>query len=214
MHRPLGMVTLAWLLALAACGAPDRNPAAPPLARVGTGSFSIEMPPGRGWQVERSEFSLTLVRRASSWSRVTEEVRICVSKHPLAAGARPTPEQDLAREFLDSEEMLLWAEEGEEAVSSASRQELSRNGRRLFELAYSAQSIRRAPSAAGSVGDWIRTAEVYVQFPGGVQDPSFFSFEIRETHRLGAQAPEGILRLIDAVIDGFRVEEPRARLGT
>ncbi len=91
-------------------------------------------------------------------------------------------------------------------MSSATRQELPRNGRRLFELTYSAQFTRRANAPAGSAGDWVRTAEIYVEFPRGARGPSFFCFEIRETHRLGAEAPEAILRLIDSVIDGFRAE--------
>jgi hypothetical protein len=201
-----GSALLALLLACAS-PAPNAHSVAAP-DRVGAAGFSIDVPPGRSWDFRRTDFSVTLERRGTSWWRAAESVLICVSKHPLAALGLPIPERELAARFFDAEKAILLETEAEEDVSSMVQQEWSRQGRTMYRLIYDIHSRYRSDDPAWGADVLHQKGEIYAYYPDGALGSHFYCFEIRATRRQSYPGEVQTLRMIDRVIDSFRREEP------
>jgi hypothetical protein len=212
------MRTMEWLAqslllgVLAGCAAPAAPAARRFPERIGTPSFSIEVPPGQGWEIEKTDVSLTLERRWTSWLQTFETTLISVSERPLTTPPKPLSEPELASQLLDHEKEILCEHEEDVNLSNEYRQVLPRFGRMFYQLSRETRSSIRSDDPNWGDDHWLQKIEIYVTFPEGFQGSRYFSFTIRETHRVGWAAQPGTVRLIDGVLGSFQVEQPPALL--
>jgi hypothetical protein len=197
---------LGWLSTLLACAAQEVPPPTTPEVRMDADGFSILLPQGGRWRVEKTRSSLTFERRESTWIAPSRVLILCVSRHLVPPGA--LSERSVAVQFLEAEKAILCEYEPYTILQDVVRQMATLHGKRLHRLSFRAESRRPSEDPVWANHLWLEKAEIDVYFPHGPGSWYFFCFESREIHQVGWVAePEGG-RLLEEMIDSLQVEEP------
>jgi hypothetical protein len=175
--------------------------------RVGNTFFTVETPPGSGWEIRSNDLSVSMERRESAWLQTIGKTLINVSIHPLPQGPEVRSEQDLAKRFLGSEKERYYGLEPGDAMSTLIDKESDEHGHTLYGIQYSAwwRQLSTDPMWADEISDV--KAEVYVSFPEGPSGSKYYRFEIMVTRVAGWATRWEDLRLIDGVIDSVQEKE-------
>jgi hypothetical protein len=207
MHR-FSWIAWAFLLgSLLACSGGNDHASGDRTERIGALGFSMEMPPGRGWQVRKTDTSITLERRDVAGSHTIGSTLIVVQAHSEPFASTMPPESEVASRFLKERSIDFRAREEEGDASYVSTGEITREGKKLYELIYEVLSRRPLDDPAWEDGTWRGQVEIYLYFPRPEGGRRFFSFSIFDTRRARWDVPPDRLRTIDGVIDSFHVED-------
>ena len=217
MKRMLWLLVSTGVGALLACQTSlGGNTFARPYERIGVGTFSIEMPPGEGWHLEQSDSSLTFERRETSWFQTIGTTLMSVSSHPLPGLAKTVSEEAFAKRFLEEEEASRAEPTQNGDIGNVFNEELTPDGKRLHRLTSEGRSCIRSDESAWADEPWASKTEIIVYFPEGLRGRLFYSFECRESHRVGFPKDPGGPRLVDWVNESFQMERtpaPAVRTG-
>jgi hypothetical protein len=208
MRYVLGFLCLAWMSDLLGCRVEVTRLDEGSGDRVGNASFSIELPPGGGWNLACTGTILRLERldHTGFHSRIGRTV-IEVREHPLPANTDPRSVEELARQFIQSEKAKYLGLGREFVFSPAVEKGTWDLAKPLFGIAYSASSPEPLDNQIWGHDISEVRREIYVYFPKGSSGPVFFSFDIIVARSEGWTSEWESLRWIDGVIRSFQWKE-------
>jgi hypothetical protein len=192
------------MVSLLACEAGGPQVTSGSFEPVGTAFFTVKSPPGSGWQIQTKDSSVRMERDDTSWLQTIGKTIIDVSVHPLPRGFEEHSERELANRLLSREnERYYGMYPGDYPSTLVDRMP---DRRPLFGVEYSTWWEDPSHDPMWADKDTEMRAEVYIAFPEGPGGSKYYRFEVLVTRVLGWPTHWENLRLIDGVLDSFKVK--------